>query len=138
MKVSLNNASAEWMLRIFLALTYFYSGFDLFRHPTSWHWAVSSLRDVVEMPIRSLGIDAYLRFQGASEILFATVFLSWFLPRRIVMWVALLTALEMAGVLALGRIDQQTFRDFGILGAALALSILTRQHASSREQTSTT
>ena len=62
--------------------------------------------------------------QGALEIIFAVVLLAWFLPKKYAKWVAVLTTLEMAGILMVIPIDAVTFRDFGLLGGSLALFLI--------------
>ena len=115
---------SEWFLRLGLAGTYLYSGYDLFMHPSAWHWAIRPLPEFIQGIINSFGIDQYLRIQGASELFFALLFLLWFLPRPIVRIVTLLAALEMASILLFVGIGGDTFRDIGLLGAALALAAI--------------
>ena len=121
MKSSQNKIS-EWALRLGFGFLFLYSGLDLVRHPTGWYWAVRPLPLVVQNLIdNSIGIDRYLRMQGAVELIFALVFLMWFVPRWIVKIVSLLVALEMAAILLLVGLSGDTFRDIGLLGGALAL-----------------
>ena len=115
---------AMWMLRLGLAATYLYSGYDLFMHPGSWHWAVRGLPIFIQNIIDAIGIDTYLQFQGATELLFAIVLLVWFLPKKLARVVSALIMLEMIGILLLVGIDPITFRDFGLVGAAAALFFL--------------
>ena len=114
----------EWSLRLGLACTYLYSGLDLVRHPTAWYWALRPLPDFFQSLINSIGIDRYLQLQGASELVFAAVFLAWFLPSKIVRVFAALAALEMLAILLMVGINGETFRDIGILGAATGLFFL--------------
>src|SRR3989338_7025195 len=105
---------------------YLYSGMDILRHPTAWFWAVrpifkwfpSGMQTSLTQPDF---MKKFLMSQGVLEIIFAVILLAWFLPKKYVKWVAGLTALEMAGILFLVPIDAVTFRDFGLLGGALAL-----------------
>ena len=60
----------------------------------------------------------------------AAVFLAWFLPRGAIRIASGLAALEIAGILLFTGIDLITFRDIGLLGAALALFFLSAARAS--------
>ena len=92
-------------------------------------WALRPLPAAIQSMItNSIGIDRYLRMQGIGELIFAAVFLGWFMPRQIVKLISLLVALEMAGILLLVGVGGDTFRDIGLLGGALALFFLTSFH----------
>ena len=110
-------------LRLGLAGTYFYSGWGLLTNPAEWQWAIQSLPTSVQSPIIFVGIERYLRTQGTVELLLALVFLAWFLPRKLVRIAALCAALQMASITLLVGINTETFRDIGLLGAALALYV---------------
>lgn len=120
--------SPEWSLRIAIGAMYLYSGQDIFLHPRGWTWALPYWTQQLITSIMPL--DAYLRIQGAVEILMALVLLAWFLKPAVVKWAALLSALEMAGILILAFAPFKeanflfTFRDIGLLGGSLALAIL--------------
>lgn len=112
----------EWVLRLGFGCMFLYSGIDLIRHPTGWYWAVRPLPWAVQSIINNqIGIDQYLRAQGAIELLFALVFFAWFAPRWIVLVVSILVALEMGVILLLVGVIGDTFRDIGLLGGAIAL-----------------
>lgn len=111
----------EWMLRLGLGLTFVYSGFDIWRHPTAWRWAIQPLPQFLRELISQIGVERYLRVQAAAELAFAFVFFAWFLPRRFLRVATFLTVVEMAAILWLVGIRGDTFRDIGLLGAALAL-----------------
>lgn len=124
----LRKISSEWALRIGFGVMYLHSGFDLLFHPTAWHWALPFwLRNAVSLVVP---LNAYLRFQGAIELLMALGLLAWFLKNNIVKWVALLSTIEMAVILFLTFVPFSaynfsiTFRDIGLLGGALALFVL--------------
>ncbi len=126
---SLQKKFPEWTLRLGFGFLFLYSGLDLLRHPTGWYWAVRPLPAAIQNLINtSIGIDQYLRMQGIGELIFAVVFFAWFLPRRIVKIVSLLVALEMAAILLLVGVGGDTFRDIGLLGAALALFFIQKSH----------
>ncbi len=119
----------EWSLRVGLGVMYFYSGIDILRHPTAWFWALRPVFRFLPISVQStLTVPAtmtkFLMAQGVAELLFAFILLAWFLPNKCTQWVAGLTVLEMAGILMIIPIDAVTFRDFGLLGAGLALFLL--------------
>src|SRR3989344_9261696 len=124
MRNLINTVSPEWVLRISLAAMYFYSGFDLLQHPKSWYWAIRPLPSPVQEIIHSFGIDLFLQIQGVIELIFAAILIFWFLPRIFAMIVALLTSIEMALILIFVGVDGVTFRDIGLLGAAISLYVL--------------
>lgn len=111
-------------LRLGLGAMYVYSGYDLIRHPSAWTWAIPHwFSDLVGV---FMPIDTYMKIQGASEVLLAVVFLLWFLPRRVVLFAALISCIEIAGILLLTPLSQFliTFRDLGVLGASAAVFLL--------------
>lgn len=114
----------ETFLRLGLGLTYLYSGLDLVRHPASWSWAIRGLPVALSSLIERAGVERFLLVQGFGELLFAAILLLWFLPSKLVKWVAFLIAVEMALILWLVGLDPITFRDLGLLGAALALWLI--------------
>ena len=118
-----NYTYAVWSLRLGLAAMFGYSGIDILLHPTAWYWAVRGLPLFVQNIINTIGIDTYLMLQGASEVFFALVFLLWMWP-RLTRVVALFAAVEMVAILLMVGVDSITFRDFGPLGAAIALFFL--------------
>ena len=138
--IILKKINPEWSLRLGLGLMYLYSGYDLFMHPTAWVWAIPFWLRVVIGYVAAL--NSYLRFQGIIEIIFAAVFLAWFLPKGLARWTALLATLEFAAILVLAFMPWSetnfliTFRDIGLLGAASALFILLSKENGSRFSTS--
>ncbi|MBI2053336.1 MAG: hypothetical protein HYT41_01140 [Candidatus Sungbacteria bacterium] len=118
----LKNIAPDWPLRTGLGLMYLYSGYDLIAHPSNWYgFAPQWFLDIVGLVLSQ---DAYLRLQGAGELIMGLVLLAWFLPRGFVRVVSLLMIAEMMGILLLAGIDLITFRDLGLLGGALTLAIL--------------
>lgn len=125
----LSKITPEWSLRTGLGVMYLYSSIDIIRHPTGWFWAVRPLFRFLPLSAQAsftkpAFMSNLLRVQGAIEIIFAIILLAWFLPKKYAKWVAGFTALEMAGILFLIPIDAVTFRDFGLLGAGLALFLI--------------
>ncbi|HEY4510403.1 MAG TPA: hypothetical protein VJJ73_01030 [Candidatus Paceibacterota bacterium] len=111
-------------LRLGLGIMYLYSGYDIIRHPTAWTWAIRPLPQFIQLFIENtVGVIRYLQIQGGIEFLFGIIFLAWFTPRAYVKWAAGLSTIEMAVILFLVGVDSVTFRDFGVLGASLALWI---------------
>ena len=116
-------------LRAGLGAMYLYSGIDIVLHPTAWHWALSPV--VAKLPqvaadfiTNTLTFNTFLQIQGGIEILFALVFLAWFLPKKLAAIVTVISVLQMALILILVGIDYGTFRDIGVLGATLALFVI--------------
>ncbi|HEY4479433.1 MAG TPA: hypothetical protein VI981_03715, partial [Candidatus Paceibacterota bacterium] len=77
-----------------------------------------------------VGEEQYLRAQGAVELIFVVVLLAWFIPRKYVFAVASLIFVEMLSILILVGIKGDTFRDIGLVGAALALMVLLKKKSS--------
>ena len=117
-----------WPLRLGLGVMYLYSGIDLMRHPTAWHWALPYwFRQII---VTGIPLNTYLEIQGAVEVVFALVLLAWFLPRSAARIVVFLSILEFGAILVFAFLPFSeanfliTFRDIGLLGAAIALYIL--------------
>lgn len=122
----MNRLKPELILRLSLAITYFYSGFSLFTNPTSWTqfvpiWLKETLADF------NFPLTAFVQVQGAVEILLALIFVIWFMPRNLVRYAAFFSALEMALILTFAGIDLVTFRDIGLLGVALTIFLIYRE-----------
>ena len=134
----LSKISPEWSLRLALGLTYLYSGTDLIRHPTAWHWALPYWMKQIIISVVSL--NNYLRIQGAVEIILALVLIAWFLKPKIVFWVALISTLEFLVILVLALAPWSevnfffTFRDIGLSGGSFALFLLLRENPSLNPQ----
>ncbi len=109
----------SWALRLGLGLMYIYSGYDLFYNPQHWYgfvpqWFSSGVTSLVS-------IEAYLRFQGVGEFIIGLLFLAWFSGAWGVRIASALAVLEMALIIIFVGIDPITFRDIGLLGAAIAI-----------------
>ncbi len=114
----------EWFLRLSLGGVYLYTSADIFRHPTGWYWAISSLPQIFQNIINGVGINNYLRVQATGELIIALALLAWFLPKRIAGIAGLLVGLQMFSILVLVGLNLETFRDMGLLGGGLALFVL--------------
>lgn len=108
-----------WALRLGLGLMYLYSGYDLIAHP--YHWYGFAPEWFAGLVSRAMPLEQYLRLQGAGEMILGMTFLAWFLPRWTARAAAAAAAAELFGILLFVGIDPVTFRDIGLLGAAIAL-----------------
>jgi len=114
-----------WPLRLGLGLMYAYSGYSLIAYPTAWYWSLRALPQSVQAFINNqVGTGIYLTGQGIGEIIIAFLFLAWFLPNGFVKLATGLAILEFVLIIIFVGIDPITFRDIGLLGAALSLWIL--------------
>ncbi len=130
----LNAMKPIWALRITLGIMYVYTGVDFLRAPEHWYgFAPQWFSQLVLQVLPSM--DVYLRIQGVGELALGLVFLAWFLPLSAVRIAAFLSALEMALILLFAGVDIITFRDIPILGASLAVFLMTFQnHGSTAKQ----
>ena len=116
----------QFILRLSLAITYFYSGWSLLTSPTSWtqfvpFWLKEQLMNF------NFPVAVFVQVQGAVEMLLALIFILWFMPRNLVCYAALFSALEMAFILIFTGIDLTTFRDIGLLGLSLGIFLIYRE-----------
>lgn len=117
-----------WALRLGLGLMFLYSGSSLFYTPEQWYgfapqWFSDAISNVIS-------IDVYLRIQGIGEFLIGLLMLAWFSGTIGVRVASVLATLEMAGILFFTGVDLITFRDIGLLGAVVALLILSFKEVS--------
>lgn len=112
----------EWALRLGLGLMYIYSGFDLFYYPHHWYGFVPRWFSQIVNQVSS--IDGYLRLQGVGEFVIGLLFLAWFGGKLGVRIASILAVLEMALIIVFVGIDPITFRDIGLLGAAVAIFVI--------------
>lgn len=107
---------AYLVLRVGLAAVFIWAGVDMIRNPSDWQGFIPPWL----LELLPYGEYEYLFIHGTFEILLAVSFLSGFL-----VWIsAPLAVLEFAGILIFVGVDQVTFRDIGLLGAAWAMSYL--------------
>lgn len=118
----LKKIQPEWPLRLGLGFMYLYSGYDIFFHPTAWYWAIPKWFSGIVTSIASL--EMYLRLQGVGEFIMGVLFLAWFLKRRGLQVVSAFAVIEFLGIIVFTGIGPITFRDIGLLGAAVALLII--------------
>lgn len=123
----LKNLSPVWPLRIGLGLMYLYSSQSIFLNPNNWTWALPDW--FTNLVTRVMPIEIYLQIQAAGEFVIALAFLAWFLKPQIVKYFALLSSIEMLGILFMAPIGSFaiTFRDLGLLGGSLTLFLLLYQ-----------
>ena len=116
----------QFILRLSLAITYFYSGWSLLTSPTSWTQFVPLwLKEILAN--FNFPVAVFVQVQGAVEMLLALIFILWFMPRNLVRYAALFAALEMALILIFTGIDLTTFRDIGLLGLSLGIFLIYRE-----------
>src|SRR3989344_5532302 len=118
----LQKIKPEWPLRLGLGLMYLYSGIDLIMNPKGWTWGLPYWYK--QMVLAVMPVESYLRFQGAVELLMAFLLLSFFFPKKVALAVAAVSSLEFLFILLFAPQFSITFRDIGLLGAALALLII--------------
>ncbi|MFN7088705.1 MAG: hypothetical protein ACK4NX_02745 [Candidatus Paceibacteria bacterium] len=127
-----NKISMEWPLRLGLGLMYLYAGFQLFNQPVLWRsflpvWYAGIIERVIS-------VETYLRMQGIAEIFIGLLFLvplelvltgwAWFSGKWGVFAGTLYAIIEFLFILIFTGVDLITFRDIGLLGAAVALLII--------------
>jgi uncharacterized membrane protein YphA (DoxX/SURF4 family) len=111
----------EWPLRLGCGFVNLYSGFFLLTDPIRYYKYVPGWLSHVANAVTSL--DAYLRLQGIGEMMIAICLLGWFFPRWCVRVAAMLFTVQMTVILIFAGVDGVTFRNIGLVGAALALLI---------------
>ena len=109
----------EWPIRVGCGCVNLYSGFFLLTDPHRYYKYVPGWLNSFTNFIASL--DTYLRFQGIAEMMIAICLLGWFVPRWCVRIAAILLTAEMTLILLFVGVDAVTFRNMGLVGAALAL-----------------
>lgn len=123
----LEKFTPEWAIRLTLGAMYLYSGIDILRYPSAWTWAIKNLPAFIENPITAFGVSRFLYLQGIGEIMLAVILIVYFMPRIVVKYTGLFSALEMLAISVLVGIDAITFRDLGLIGSGLALYLLIRK-----------
>jgi len=122
----IKNLQPIWFLRVGLGMMYLYSGFSLFSHPERWlgflpQWFL----DILSLVMTT---ENYLRTQGVAEMMVGFVFLAWFLKNgSVLLGATIFSILEMFFIVIFVGVDLITFRDIGLLGAAVSLLALMRR-----------
>jgi hypothetical protein len=116
---------AEWPLRLGCGCVNLYAGFFLLTDPVRFYTYVPGWLSHVANAVAS--VDTYLRLQGIGEIIIAVGLLGWFFPRWCVRLASTLLTVEMLLILLCVGVNAVTFRNIGILGAALALLLSSYQ-----------
>ena len=98
-----------------------YAGFFLLTDPARFYPHVPGWLSRVANAVAS--VDVYLRLQGIGEVMIAIGLLGWFFPRWCVRVAATLLTVQMTLILIFSGVDAVTFRNIGLVGAALALLI---------------
>ena len=115
----------EWPLRLGCGFVNLYSGFFLLTEPKRYYKYVPGWLSYIANAIASL--DAYLRLQGIGEMVIAICLLGWFFPRWCLRMAAMLLTAEMMLILVFAGVDAVTFRNIGLVGAAVALPMSSYQ-----------
>ncbi len=121
----LKKIHAEFPLRVGLGFMYLYSSYDIFYHTQNWKGYIPEWFFHLVVPVMS--IDLYLKIQAVGEFAIGLLFFAWFLGKWGVRVAAILSSVEMAAILLMVGIDNIIFRDLGLLGASLALLIISFQ-----------
>ena len=121
--------SPQWPLRAGCAFVNLYAGFFLITDPSRYYKYVPGWLSAAVDSVAS--VDTYLRAQGVGEIAIAIVLLGWFFPARIVRLAAVTLAVEMILIVVFIGVDSVTFRNVGLLGAALSIVLTTFGEAES-------
>lgn len=110
--------SPVMLLRLGLGLVFLYAGVHALVDPQSWigfvpHWAS------VIIPAAT-----FLMVHSIFELLLGVLFLvgKWWLPA-----LSFIAAIDLGAILVLYGVDDTTFRDFGLVMAALALFLLSQK-----------
>jgi hypothetical protein len=129
MKLLKKLAKPEIFLRLGLGSMFLYSGYSMYSNPGPWEFYVSNLPEWALAPVTNfVTIQQFLMIQSIAEMAFGAVLILWFLPLWLTRMASILITLHLAAIIMLVGIDTTTFRDIGLLGAALALiSVLYRK-----------
>lgn len=103
------------VLRLGLALTLIYAGLHAFTDPTAWLGFIPAWVAGVIAP------NVFLSLHAGLEIVLGLLLIF----KRLVPFASFLIFLDFLAILVFYGIDTVTFRDFGLLTAALALFLLT-------------
>lgn len=109
----------EWALRLGLGLTFLYSGSSLFANPEQWlgfvpGWFARAVEALIQ-------VGFYLRLQGIAEITIGFLLIAWFFGKWGLRIGAFFASVELALIIIFTGLDAITFRDIGLLGAAISL-----------------
>jgi hypothetical protein len=115
----------EWPLRMGCGCVNLYAGFFLLTEPALFYKYVPGWLSHGAEAVAS--VDVYLRLQGLGELTIALGLLGWFFPRWCVRLASAPLTGEMMLILLCVGVDAVTFRNIGLLGAALALLISSSQ-----------
>jgi len=105
-----------FVLRIGLGLTLLYAGAHMIGDTVTWAGFIPPWMYKIVSP------SLFLTIHGIGELLLGALFLAGlFLPA-----ISLLTFLDMLSIMVFYGVDDISFRDFGLMMAALALFLLSR------------
>lgn len=126
----LQKINPEWPLRLGLGLTYLYSSYDIFYNTGLWKTYIPP--EFFGIITAVMPLDVFLKLQAAGEFILALLFIAWFSGRRGLQIASLIATLEFAAIILFLGVDRIVFRDIGLLGAAVALVILSFRQESER------
>ena len=117
-----NKKTAFFILRLGLTIVLLYAGISMLIDSTPWigfvpMWLVGILIKI------GLPVELFLAAHAIFEIILAL----WILSGWHIRWAGLVLFLDMLSILIFYGIDLVTFRDIGLLGAALFLSLYSTQ-----------
>ena len=115
----MNRIPVEWPIRIGCGFVNLYAGYFLVTDPARYYKFVPSWLGNIANSVAS--VDVYLKVQGVGELVVAIVLLGWFLPKAWVRVAACTLAVEMFLIVIFIGVDSVTFRNVGLLGAALSI-----------------
>jgi uncharacterized membrane protein YphA (DoxX/SURF4 family) len=125
MKVLKILGKPEIYLRIGLAGTFIYSGYDIYKNPSNQIGYVETLPQWILDAVQSyMPLSMFLTIQGITEIIFGIILLVWFSPPKIIRLVSVLVGVKLILILYFLGIDTVTFRDIGLVGAVFALAAI--------------
>lgn len=105
------HAMAKWCLRLGLAATFGWIGYDVFMHPDAWIGFLPAA-----LPF-NLDRTLALQLSGGFDLALGALLLLGFFPRL----TSLLASVHLAAIIFYHGIDAVVIRDVGLLGASLAL-----------------
>lgn len=107
-----------WLLRVGVAVPFLYAGADSLFHPENWLGYIPAWGVVLVERVASM--DMFLRIYAIAEIILGV----WLLSGKKMVWSGIAAAAWLLAitVLNIGQLPV-VFRDLGLAGAALSLSL---------------
>jgi uncharacterized membrane protein YphA (DoxX/SURF4 family) len=127
MQKILRKFNSNFFLRLGLGTMLLYSGYTTIVQPLSRNNLLVELPPIIKGFISIIPPEALLRFLGLGEIIIALALILWFLPRRIVFFAGIITALEVGFLLFVFGLTPTTYVYLGALAAAIGLTLAYRR-----------